>query len=300
MSDIAARYTIVALPFVPTSINAKRQVAGTTEAHRAAFWAAKGGLTELPLPEGFTYSEAVDINGSGHVLLMAYDRTFSGHQAYIFADGLLRPLPGNNPRAFRINDSDEVAGEAVAPGTRTAVPVYWTERSLKRIDACCGGTAKAINTNGVAIGDAYDVQGRYSAFLWTPELGMQRIGPANGYSSAIAINDRGIAVIQTFPKIFLYDSDGLTKLTLAPKFPSHPKAINNCDVIVGAYGPFADKYRAFVWGRASGFQDLNSRIAPDSGWKLNSALDVNDNGEIIGRAEYRGEDDRGFLLIPEH
>ncbi len=199
-SDIATRYTLVALPFVPTSINARRQVAGTTEAHRAALWTAKDGLTELPLPEGFVYSEAVDINASGHVLLMAYDHAFNSHQAYIFANGSLRPLPGNNPRAFRINDSDEVVGEAVAPGTSTAVPVYWVEESLKRIETCCGGTAKAINANGAAIGDAYDAQGRYSAFLWTPTRGMQRIGPANGYSSAITINDRGIAVIQTFPK----------------------------------------------------------------------------------------------------
>ncbi len=76
--------------------------------------------------------------------------------------------------------------------------------------------------------------------------------------------------------------------------------MNNCDVIVGGYGPFADKYRAFAWGRASGFQDLNSRIAPDSQWKLQSALAINDAGEIVGRAEFRGEDDHGFLLTPEH
>ena len=48
-----------------------------------------------------------------------------------------------------------------------------------------------------------------------------------------------------------------------------------------------------------GDRDLNSYVAPDSGWTLESATSINDHGEIVGRGDYKGQDDTGFLLIPE-
>lgn len=50
--------------------------------------------------------------------------------------------------------------------------------------------------------------------------------------------------------------------------PSQPLAMNNCDIIVGSYGPFADAERAFLWEKSRGFRDLNTYITSDSGWKL--------------------------------
>jgi hypothetical protein len=44
---------------------------------------------------------------------------------------------------------------------------------------------------------------------------------------------------------------------------------------------------------------LNLRIASDSGWILESATSINDRGEIVGRGDYKGQDDAGFLLVPE-
>ena len=88
-------------------------------------------------------------------------------------------------------------------------------------------------------------------------------------------------------------------MELSPKYPVQPRALNNCDVIVGSFGPFADAERAFVWDRSRAFRDLNDYIASDSGWKLESASSINDRGEIVGRGDYRGQDDTGFLLIPE-
>jgi hypothetical protein len=87
---------------------------------------------------------------------------------------------------------------------------------------------------------------------------------------------------------------------LSSRYPSQPRAINNCDVIVGSFGPFADAERAFIWDKSGGFRDLNTRIASDSGWTLESANSINDHGEIVGRGDYKGQDDTGFLLIPEH
>jgi hypothetical protein len=262
-------------------------------------WSERTGLIQISMPAGFAISEGVAINNAGHVLVMAYDRTLSMHQAFIYSHGRLTQLPGRQTRGFRINDHDDIAGEA-ADGTGKTVPVYWADNTLHKIDTCCGGTAKDISGQGTVIGDVYDTDGHYNAFNWTAESGLKSLGPQNQFSSAIAINAQGHAVVDALPDIYLYDSQKLSRLSLATKFQSHPYAISDCDIIVGAYGPFSDKYRAFIWDLGTGFADLNARIAPDSGWKLKLANGLNMRGEIVGEGTLRNEEDSGFLLLPIH
>lgn len=299
-SCIAQHYKVIALPLRPVHINEARQVAGTTASHRAALWSEQSGLHELPLPAGFYNSEATGGNNSGHVAGVVYDRAFSKHRAFTFANDALRLLPGEQSHSYDINDSDEVAGESLLPGKTATGPVSWSGNAIRSLGACCGGSAKAINNNGEVIGDRYDETGRYEAFLWTAVRGIQSIGPADRYSSAIAISSQGHVVVQAFSDVFLYTGGTLTHLELSTQYPNQPHAINSCDVIVGSFGPFADAERAFIWEKSRGFRDLNSLIASDSGWKLESATSINDRGEIVGRGESKGEDDAGFLLIPEH
>jgi hypothetical protein len=45
--------------------------------------------------------------------------------------------------------------------------------------------------------------------------------------------------------------------------------------------------------------DLNSLIAPGSGWVLESATAVNDSGQIAGNGIIDGQE-HAFLLTPEH
>jgi uncharacterized membrane protein len=261
-------------------------------------WTEQSGLRELPLPADFYNSEAVAVNNAGHLAGVAYDRNFGKHQAFTFINGALTLLTGEQSRPYGISDSDEVAGESLIPGKRTTGPVSWTKNTIRSLGGCCGGSAKGVNKNGEAIGDMYDEAGRYHAFLWTASRGIQPIGPPDRYSSAIAVNDQGHVVVQAFSEVFLYAGGSLIRLELSPRYPSQPRALNNCDVMVGSFGPFADAERAFVWDKSTGFRDLNTRIASDSGWKLESATSVNDHGEIVGWGSYKGEDDTGFLLVP--
>jgi hypothetical protein len=156
---------------------------------------------------------------------------------------------------------------------------------------------KAVNKSGVMIGDQYDRQGRYHAFLREPERDLRSIGPEARYSSAIALNDAGHVLLQAFPDVYLYSGEVLTSIKLT-KFLNRPLAISNCDVILGSFGPYSDKDRAFIWDQAKGFQDLNDLIPAGSGWKLEAAVGINVRGEIIGRGDYQEGDDQGFLLIP--
>ena len=112
----AQQYKVVAVPIQPRAINDLGQVAGTTANHRAALWSVQAGLHELALPAGFSSSEAVAINNDGHVAVIAYDRTFSKHQAFIFENGVLKLLMGQQTRAFHIDESDRVAGDSLLPG----------------------------------------------------------------------------------------------------------------------------------------------------------------------------------------
>ncbi len=124
------RYTLVPLPLLPSAINDHRQITGITDGHRAAIWSEGSGLREIPIPSGFASSAGVGINNKGHVLLMAYDRTFSRHQAFTFSNGRLAQLPGMQTRGFQLNDRDEVVGEAAETGSGKTNPVYWSNGDL--------------------------------------------------------------------------------------------------------------------------------------------------------------------------
>jgi probable HAF family extracellular repeat protein len=292
-------YRAIAIPLRPAAIDEAGDVAGTTGDHRAALWSRGGGLRVLPLPEGFAHSEAVAINRRGEVAGVAYDEAYKNHRAFVYGSNGLRLLGGEGARAVAIGAGGEVVGEALLPGSVKSAAVIWRAETPLPLDSCCGGSAKAINAKGAVVGEAYDAAAHYHAVLWTAGNPALDIGPKDGYSVAIAINDRGVVVIESLGRVFLHDSSGLERLALAPKGPSHPRAINGCGVVVGAFGPFSDAAHAFVWSRAAGFADLNGRLSADTeGWKLEAASGINDRGEIVGRGDTRQADDVGFLLIP--
>ena len=62
------------------------------------------------------------------------------------------------------------------------------------------------------------------------------------------------------------------------------RAINENGTAVGDNG----LQQAVIWHSSTGLQDLNTLIAPNSGWDLWSARDINDNGWIIGQGTYNG------------
>jgi uncharacterized membrane protein len=57
--------------------------------------------------------------------------------------------------------------------------------------------------------------------------------------------------------------------------------------------------RPFIWSQSRGMQDLNSLIASNSGWVLNSVSDINIWGQIVGSGTRNGQA-HGFLLTPKN
>jgi len=296
----AAHYELVEVPLRATGINNSQTIVGTSEAGRAAVWSKRDGLREAATPSGFTHSEGVALNDHGVAIGVAINRQTTQRQGFSLIDGKVTLLTGLHARPFAVNDSEQIVGESQVEGAATSAAVIWQGAKVAPLGDCCASTAYAINNHGTAIGNIYDKGGKYRAFVWDEAHGLRRIGPSEGFSAALAINQAGDILMQDFPDdIVLYRDGAPKRLALSDKRPAaHPKALNNCDAIVGSYGPFGDADRAFVWSEAMGFRDLNDAIGEHKGWVLQMATGINEKGEIVGWGE-KNREDAGFLLVPK-
>ena len=296
----AAHYELVEVPLRATGINNSQTIVGTGKAGRAAVWSQHDGLREAETPSGFTQSEGIGLNDRGFAIGVAINRQTTQRQGFTFVNGKVTLLTGQHSRPFAVNDSEQVVGESQAQGATTSAAVIWKGAKVTPLGDCCASVAYAINNHGTAIGNIYDKSGTYRAFVWDEARGLRRVGPAEGFSAALAINQAGEILLQEFPNdIVLYRDGAMKRLALSDKRPAaHPKSFNNCDAIVGSYGPFGDADRAFVWSEAQGFRDLNDLISGKKGWVLQMATGINEAGEIAGWGEHNRED-AGFLLVPK-
>jgi uncharacterized membrane protein len=273
------RYNVIELPFIPKVIASSGEVAGITELHHAVLWRRKSGVEELSVPEGFKYTEPVAITKAGDVLIDAFDAKGHKRGAFAYSNHFLVALAGNQTWARGVGAAGTVVGEWVPDGKTTTEAVYWKDSVPHSIGLCCGGMLKAVNERGDMIGDAYDDRGHYHAFSWSPESGQRSIDPADSYSSAVAINSTGHILLQVGSNAYLDDTRNLRRLDLSAKFYNSVQSMNDCDVVVGAYGPDSEHYRAFVWAGNAGFRDLNSFVPGASGWQLQFAAAIDNQGE---------------------
>ncbi len=292
----ASHYKITSLPFQPARINNSGVVAGITEDHQPATWTGKDGLHELELPSGFTAAELLGINGAGDVVGAATRQGSEQPMAFAYSRGRFSVLSEEHSKAMAISDGGEVAGQSAEH------PVVWRNQKAVLLGGCCGGMAHAINSRGQVVGQINDKEGHYSAFLWDAAHGLRSIAPPHTASStALAINDAGHVLVQSFTPnaVFLRQDAKLTAVHLSPEVASQPLALNDCDVIVGEFGAASDFNHAFVWDEKRGFRDLNKLADVGSDWILETALDINDRGEIIGIGDRGSNQDVGFLLVPD-
>ncbi|MFZ0284105.1 MAG: hypothetical protein WAL32_02645 [Terriglobales bacterium] len=257
-------YRVIALPLKPRHLSNSGEVTGQTSNSRAAIWSRGHGLRLLTMPEGFTESAARGSNTSGYVVGFATGS--NGVLALAYENGKLVRLSGRNSKALGVNDSGEVAGQSEIDGKPPVAPTLWKSGRVISLGGCCGGVANGINNRGQIIGDLYDQAGRYRAFLWDSIRGMQYIGPENGYSSAIAINDSGHVLLQEPERgILLWRGlESQAQIRIPDEQPADGRGLNNFDEVVGAFGPYFDADHAFLWSEKNGFRDLNDFIPANS------------------------------------
>ncbi len=186
-------------------------------------------------------------------------------------------LPGDtSSAATAINNRGQVVGISgicdQAVGRHTARHAALWEKGavtdLGNIGAPHWVTPTAINEQGDVVGFASQRGAGpddliFHAFLWTKRDGIRNLGalPGDGASQAFGINERGQVV----------------------------------GVSSGPGGP-----RAFLWENGV-MKDLNALKAPGYTARLELAGDINDIGEITGRAFDSTTGERSaFLAIPRH
>jgi probable HAF family extracellular repeat protein len=302
----------------------------TVHAFRSAANGQPPGLSDLGTLGG-SFSYAWGINASGQVT--GYSPTAGDLQIHAFrttATGRVSD-PGadlGGGVAFAINASGQVTGNATVPGP--PVGVFHAFRStangqpvsLMDLGVFAGGT----NSSGMAINDAGQVAG-YSAY--GPPTASDPTGPVRAFrttpaglisdpgadlgtlggseSRAVGINSTGQVVGSAFTTFdvanhaFRSSPNGqpvsLTDLGTLGGSNSSALAINSFGVVVGESEivPGVFVQHAFIYDTQ--MRDLNSLIAPGSGWTLGGANGINDLGQITGVGSFGGQS-HAFLLTP--
>ena len=256
------------------AINNNGIAVGSSNWSKAALWAAGSSVaTQLP-GLGGDNSYAFDINNANAVTGYARAAT-GGYQATLwspsgggYAPTSLGFVSGRDQSyGLGINASGQVVGWGATNQPTDARAFVWTDGTgISALPFLTGGSVSegyGINDSGVSAGWSGSTAGN-RAVLWG--------NAASGY----APTDLGV---------------------LAGDASSRAWALNNAGVVVGrSTGTGGD--RAFVWADgATGMVDLNTVLVNGTGWVVNTAFDVNNNGWIVGWGTFNGET-HALLLTP--
>jgi len=243
----------------------------------------------------------------------AVNRAGDGH-AVTWTQGKIRDfgtLPGDtSSAASAIDDRGDLVGGSSGYGVLHAF--LWTQdKGMQNLGTLPGGwesLATAINRSRTVVGGGDIGQGQGRGFVWTERTGMRELPalPTGGHSGADGINDHfqivgsSDVVIKGYyypDRAVLWTKAGKIESlgTLPGTTSSAAFAINNSAEVVG----FSGWWRAFIWTRAKGMQNLNDLIAQNSGWILLEAFAINDRGQITGEGTLNGQP-HAFLLTPTH
>ena len=315
----AQSYTITDLgPGQPLAINSLGDVA-IGNAPISFVWSPGGGLLALaPLPgDSFTWPGGIN----GQCLAVGYSQNSSGgvYLAVLWTNGEpldLGTLAGRTySAAIAINASGEVVGYSTLPRRATEAFLWTKETGMQGLGFLPGGDyslAEAINRYGQVAGVSTTNGGTISyAFLWSKTTGMQNLGKLPGYDSsgAAAINDLGQVAgesaciscrLYTHATLWSKAKGSMLDLGVPPGGTySSARGINNVGQVVGVVFYANNQFHPFVWSPSTGMLDLNNLIPANSGWLLQTANAINDQGQIVGYGTLNGFQPEAFLLTPQ-
>lgn len=262
-----------------------------------------GATTELGvLPSGFG-SQALAINDNGLAVGFAdgFAASFSGGVATNL--GLLSG--GSFSTAYGVNNNGLIVGDADnATGDQRAVTFQGGNATEITIAGANYSVAYDVNDSGQIVGSwatnasGSNRQGFVRTGNTTQSLGFLAGGSR---SDAVAINSSGVVVgygnTASGERAWLWNGGALTNLGVLAGFTfSRATDINDAGVVVGFVGA-PGQQRAFVYQDGQMF-NLNSLVdASASGWVLQEASGINNNGQIVGWGTFQGNV-RPFVLTP--
>jgi probable HAF family extracellular repeat protein len=307
-----------------TGINNSGLIVGETTTSSNSFYGYEPfsyttgtGMVGLPvLPGGIAgFANAVNNNGVFAGLSEA-SGTFTEATSYTsggVATGLgFLPGGGVYSTAWGINDNDTIVGASdIGAGVSSlnafSIPTAGGVPSgpMTNLGTLGGSSSIAlgINNGGVIVGYSTNSVGNNEAFSYTTSGGIVGLGTLGGlYSGAYAINNNGVIVGWSYDSLgnedaFSYTtSGGMVDLGTLGGAYGQGNAINDNGVIVGSSYDSGGNEDAFIDSGGT-MVDLNS-LTVGSGWDLNSATGINEEGDIVGYGINPSGQGDAFLLTP--
>jgi probable HAF family extracellular repeat protein len=269
------------------------------------------------LPTQFGPSYGFAINELGHIVGRS-DREI----AYLWNGtgminlGTITGINSAHAEAHGVNDFDHAVGWGSVGGGDMHGWVWDSVQGMRDLGAL--GTqdsfAYDINNAGLAIGWS-QIPGNHHAFIVdttaTP-LTMLDIGETGVTSRAYAVNNLGQVVGEFYGfgrRAFLYDTRDpdpeflnlghVGSTSCSPGCPeSAARDINDHGWVVGESIPGgSSQEHAFLWD-GNEMHDLNDLIPAGTGWFLEYAQGINNEGMIVGLGDSPGGETEAYLLVP--
>jgi probable HAF family extracellular repeat protein len=283
----AQSYNIIDLGLMqPLAINASGEIAGIYSGYSAGEYGSgfaatySNGVTTLVADVDNT--ACIAINASGHILVVG---------------------PSESTGVSDINDAGEIVGWAELGNSGTTVARSYigsTRTTLPMPPGAVDSYATSLNNSGEIVGfaDGYD-DAEWHAWVYQDgnTTDLNDLAPANSgliLEQALAVNNSGwiigtaLTVSNAGVGGFLLEGGNL--IDFGPGFDAN--GINSAGQVVGNEGATAILYENGV------ATNLNTLLPADSGWTLQDATAINDNGWIVGQGLNPSGQADGFLLIP--